>query len=43
MSNILESQVWERYAMRLQRTRLLTCAQYWDLAAATRSFNTGWD
>lgn len=21
----------------------LTWAQYWDLAAATRSFNTGWD
>lgn len=45
---VLESQVWGRYETRLwliklQRTSVLTWAQYWDLAAATRSFNTGWD
>jgi len=26
-----------------RQTALLTCAQYWDLATATRSFSTGCD
>lgn len=45
-ARVLESQVWDGPKTRfylLQWASALTWAQYWDLAAATRSFNTGWD
>lgn len=36
-------QSWRRRGLRSAPHPPLTWAQYWDLAAATRSFNTGWD